>query len=343
MRTTSSSISSSENDGATRDWRRFALAFVATAVVAFASLAAFVVAVDPYDTGRFALLKARGVPSQAPRTAHAGRARDPDFAAAILGNSHIQLLSPDELTRRTGIPFVSLTVPGTGPRETFALLDYFLRHRATPARALVLGIDPPWCRPEVDMPTWLPFPFWLYEREPWRYLAGIVRMGSLEDAARRVAFAVRPTKRARPDGYWNYDEGFVWQTERHGPLFAAPAPSGTLNETGRFPAIAALGRELGRLPADLPVVLVRPPVHAVALAEPGSALGRSEEACREALVRMAGERPSVAVVDRRVDAPEIRVAENFIDPTHYRGQIARALERDVAAAIAGLAKALPAR
>ena len=334
MRITSSSISSSEpGEGA---WRAVVLAFAATAALVFAALAAFTVVLDPYDTGRFAGSKVRGVPAQAPRTAHASRGRDPAFEAAILGNSHIQILSPEELSRQTGIPFVSLAVPGTGPRETFALLDYFLRHRATLPRALVLGIDPPWCRAEPDMPTWLPFPFWLYEKSPWRYLAGLVRMGSLEDAFRRLGFVIRPSKPARPDGYWNYDEGFVWQQARHGPLFAAPAPSGTLNESSRFPAIEALGRELDRLPAGLPVILVRPPVHRIALAAPGSALARSEEACRAALVRMAEGRRSVAILDWRVDRPEIQVAENFIDPTHYRGPIARIVERDVAAAIAAV-------
>lgn len=338
MPTTSSSISSSEAGEGARLWRGFVLAFAATSAIVFATLAASLVVLDPYDTGRFALLKAQGVPAQAPRTAHASRGRDPAFEAAILGNSHIQILSPEELTRQTGIPFVSLAVPGTGPRETFALLDYFLRNRTKPARALVLGIDPPWCRSEADMPTWLPFPFWLYERSPWRYLAGIVRMGSLEDAFRRLAFAFRPSKRARPDGYWDYDEGFVWQKERHGPLFARPAPSGVRNETGRFPAIDALGRELDRLPPDLPVILVRPPVHRTALAEPGSALARSEEACRTALSRMAEGRRSVALLDWRVDRPEIHIDGNFIDPTHYRRPIARALERDVAAAILESAK-----
>lgn len=336
MRITSSSISSSDTGEGAPAWRAVIRVFAATTVLAFAALVVLVAVLDPYDTGRFALLGAEGVPVQAPRTAHASRGRDPAFEGAILGNSHIQLLSPEELTRQTGIPFVSLAVPGTGPRETFALLDYVLRHRVQPMRALVFGIDPPWCRPETDMPTWLPFPFWLYERSPWRYLVGLVRMRSLEDAFKRLAWARRdPTRRerARPDGYWDYDEGFVWQTERHGSLFGAPAPSGALNETGRFPAIEALGRELDRLPASLPVVLVRPPVHAVALAEPGSALARSEEACRAALAHMAAERRSVAIVDWRVDRPEIRVPENFIDQTHYRRPIARALERDVAAAI----------
>jgi hypothetical protein len=304
-------------------------------VVVFAALLGFVVAVDPYDTGRFALLKAQGVPAQIPRTAHASRGRDPAFDAAVLGNSHVQILAPAELTRLTSIPFVSLAVPGIGPRETFLLLEYFLRHRVRPARAVVVGIDPYWCRADPGMPHWLPFPFWLYERSALGYLAGIVRDQSLDDSFKRLLWALGWSKRqrARPDGLWDYDETFVWQPARHGPMFRAPVPSGILNETGRFPAIEALGRALDGLPKDLAVILLLPPVHAVALPQAGSALARSEQACRAALGDMARGRSSVAVVDWRVDRPEVRVPENFIDPTHYRSAMARAVERDVAAAI----------
>lgn len=317
-------------------WRRFVLMLALASVVVFAGLLAFVLAVDPYDTGRFALLRTRGVPAQIPATAHASRARDPAFDAAILGNSHVQILAPAELTRETNIPFVSLAVPGTGPRETFLLLDYFLRHRTKPPRALVIGIDPYWCRADPEMAMWLPFPSWLYERSVWRYLGGIVRDQSLDDAFKRLLWALGWSKRmrARPDGLWDYDETFVWQPERHGPMFAKPVPSGILNDTGRYPAIEALGRRLLALPQDLPVVLLMPPVHAVALPPPNSALARSEAACRAALAEVARARPAAALVDWRVDRPEVRVAENFIDPTHYRHPISRAVERDLAAAIA---------
>lgn len=333
MRITSSSISSSEP--APAPWRGFILGFAAATALVFGALALFVVGSDPYDRGQFALLRAEGVPAQAPRTAHASRGRDPAFDAAILGNSHIQLLSPAELTRLTGFPFVSLAVPGTGPRETFVLLDYVLRHRARPARALVLGIDPYWCRAEPEMPTLFPFPFWLYDRSAAAYLGGVIRYQSLEDALKRITYARSGGRkpRARPDGYWDYDEGVVWQPERHGPAFAKRASSSILNETGRFPAIEALATRLADLPPDLPVVLVRPPVHAMALAEPGSSLARSEAACLGALQERTKPLTNVAIVDWRVDRPEVRIDENFIDLTHYRSPLARAVERDVAAVI----------
>lgn len=319
-------------------WTLFVRWLAGAALAVFAGLLAFVVATDPYDTGRFALLRAPGVPAQTPRTAHASRGRDPAFDAAIIGNSHVQMLSPAGLSAATGLAFVTLSVPGTGPREQFVLLDYFLRHRTGAARALVIGIDPYWCRPDPALTPWLPFPFWLYDPSPWRYLAGLVRDQSLDDSTKRIGWVLGLSKRprARPDGYWDYDEGLVWREDRQGVLFQARVPSTVPNETGPYPALDALAARLAALPAGLPVALVQPPVFHLALPEPGTGLARAEAACRAALGRVVAGRPGTALVDWRLDRPEARVPQNFIDPTHYRSAVARAVEADIATAIRGL-------
>ena len=82
-------------------------------------------AVDPYDSGRFGILGITGVVDESPRTANASRARDPQFDSAVFGNSTGQLLKPSELSQLTGSSFVQLTVPGTGPREQLAIMDFF--------------------------------------------------------------------------------------------------------------------------------------------------------------------------------------------------------------------------
>ena len=78
------------------------------------SAVAIAYAIDPYDRGSLAAFEGRGVRVQGPRTATASRGRDPAFDAAIVGNSHVQLLSPERLTRATRASFVSLATPGTG-------------------------------------------------------------------------------------------------------------------------------------------------------------------------------------------------------------------------------------
>ena len=98
---------------------------------------------------------------QGPRTAAASRGRDPAFTGAIIGNSHIQLVEPGRLGALTGIPFVQLSVPATGPGEHFLLLDWYLRHHPNPA-ALVVAADEYWCTDDPALPNAKPFPFWLF-------------------------------------------------------------------------------------------------------------------------------------------------------------------------------------
>ena len=82
----------------------------------------------PTTAGASACIGIKGISDESPRTANASRGRDPQFNAAVFGNSTGQLLKPAELSQATGARFVQLTVPGTGPREQLALLRLFVRH-----------------------------------------------------------------------------------------------------------------------------------------------------------------------------------------------------------------------
>jgi len=269
-------ISNSEAaDAGARRWRGFVVAFLGAGLALLACLLGAVALLDPFDAGVFGEPH-RGVADQAPRTADASRARDPAFDAAVFGNSHIQLVDPAALSRGNGLAFASLTVPGTGPREQLAMLDAFLRHHGGKPRALVFGIDPTWCVEDPALPMTNPFPFWLYDPSPIAYLRGLARYAALEQAVRRIGLA-RP---ARRDGYWNYAVG-----RRPAYSAAVPAPADTpaetvIDDTRRFPALDLLAERLAALPAEVAVVLVRPPVHASTLGPAGSTLARAEASCR---------------------------------------------------------------
>ena len=118
-------------------WAGFARTLLATAALVTAAILALAVVLDPYDTGRTPFAFEPGVRAQGPRTAAASRGRDPAFNAAIFGNSHVQLLSPQELGAATGTAFVSLIAPATGPRETLVLIDWFRQRRARHTRRLL--------------------------------------------------------------------------------------------------------------------------------------------------------------------------------------------------------------
>lgn len=335
-----SSTSSSEPAASTaRRWTRCAWRLLLTAGLVASLLLATAVLLDPYDTGRTPLALGPGVRAQGPRTAAASRGRDPAYDAAILGNSHVQLLQPEALRTRTGLAFVSLATPGTGPRETLALLDWFVRHRKQPVRALVVGIDQYWCTPDPNLPVTRPFPFWLLSRSLSDYLVGLLRFGVLEELPRRLAYLVEHApERARPDGYWDYGPDFAAQGDaaervRRSGL-AMRQERGGGNATGPFPAVSALADLLARIAPEAALVLLRPPTYVTALPVPGSADAAADIACRDAFATLAATRPRTALVDWRTDRPQTRDADLFYDHTHYRHGLAHLVEADIAAALA---------
>ena len=80
-------------------------------------------------------------------------------------------------------------------------------------------------------------------------------------------------------------------------------------------------------------ILVRPPVYVTALSKPGTRDADADAACRKAFADLAARRPRTALVDWRVDRPELRNPSLFFDHSHYRQPIARLVEADIADAI----------
>ncbi|HEY5797717.1 MAG TPA: hypothetical protein VIU82_22155 [Bosea sp. (in: a-proteobacteria)] len=342
----SSSTSSSERSEAqatqaqTAHWDRFVRTFAITAASLLIGTLALAFLIDPYDTGYTPLTLPEGVRPQGPRTAAASRGRDPAFSAAIFGNSHVQLLSPEELRTRTGIPFVSLIAPASGPKEGLALIDWFLRHRREPARAVVVGIDSLWCTSNPALPNDKPFPFWLYSRDRAEYFVGLLRFDVLEEFQRRIVYLLTGKgAQARRDGYWDYEPNYLALGYDRDPTKRAelerPNPNSGGNATGPFPAAGALEALLNTAPGT-PLILLRPPVYHTELPVPGSADAAADKACRDAFAALAERRPRTALVDWRRDRPELHDPNQFFDHSHYRQPIARLVEADIAAALAAM-------
>lgn len=330
-------MSSSTSSSEAAIWRRFTARLIAVAALLLAAVLGLAYLVDPYDTGRSPVFEKAGVRPQGPRTAAASRGRDPAFRAAIVGNSHTQLLSPERLRERTGIPFVQLAVPATGPKEQLVLVDWFVRHRETPPEAVVLGADTTWCTADPALANDKPFPFWLFSESPLDYVQGLLRFDILEELPRRIGYlAARNPERARPDGYWDYEADYMALGFGIDPNLKArldqPA-GGRANHTGRFPAAAALADLARSLPPETSLVVLIPPHYITAQPASGSRDAASEEACKAALRQAVAGRPKSAVVDWRVDRPENRDPSLFFDHTHYRQGIAQAVEADIAAAL----------
>jgi hypothetical protein len=318
------SLSTSSSDS--QAWGRWLAMFVCMSALGAGVIFALVVLVDPYDSGRFGFIGIEGIRDESPRTANASRGRDPQFSAAVFGNSTGQLLKPTELSQATGMRFVQLTVPGTGPREQIALLRWFVGHHAR-ADALVIVTDPVWCTDDPALPIFNPFPFWLYSDSPIEYLGRLFSSRALGRWVRRVQLGLGLRTPSAPDGYWNYE--LLGHGEfRPAPPPNEPADTAVVGET-QFPAIEQLAGFIANV-SNVPVVLVMPPMIASNIPRTETREGARLAACKAALARLVAGRPNSNFLDFRVDDPVTRDQKNFLDPIHYRAPVARLMEQRIA-------------
>lgn len=327
------------HSGTEWNWAGFARLFLGVAASLFLGFLALATLVDPYDSGRSPLLSAGAVRQQGPRTAGALRGRDPAFTGAVFGNSHIQLVEPARLAAATGIPFVQLSVPATGPGEQLALIGWFLRHHPHPD-ALVLAIDDLWCTDDPALPNEKPFPFWLYSPDTLPYLRGLLRWPVAQEVIGRLGWlSGSRRKTARADGFWDYEPDYIRLGDLDGERFrtARETPVPETADPGKagpgFPAADRLGALMASLPRETPVVMVFPPVYAAGLAKEGSPRARAESACHAAMRAALARHPLSGIVDGRADRPGLHDPALFFDRTHYRHGLARPLADDIAATL----------
>lgn len=322
-----------------RAYRRCAFAFLAVFFGGVSLIYAFLVVVDPWDTGRFASPMPSGVNDIERRTATASRGRDPRFNAAIVGNSRTFSLDPEKLSKATGYSFVSLGTPGAGPQEELLVTRYFLRFHPAPD-AIVFSTDERWCSHDPAMPRTMEFPFWLY-RGNLEYLANLLSTRSVRAAASRIALALGLQAPGDPRGYLDYEAGKVWNFHPAAVAQEAPAAPPPSADTF-FPALDALDGLLAELPRHTRLLIMMPPAYQAFIPRPGTQEAADLAACKRALEgalarRLGGH--GVGFLDYLVDGEIARRPENFMDMVHYRAGVARIIEDGIAGAFNGKAPA----
>ncbi len=187
-------------------WQRFVVVFLMTLCLGGSAAFGFILLVDPYDRGHPGLGWLSGIVDEDPRTASASRGRDRRFNSAVIGNSHGQLIDPARLSSGTGLNFVQLTVPGTGPREQLTLMQWFIDHHDH-IGAVVLAADSTWCTQDPALPITTPFPFWLYTESNAEYAANVLRSDALDRGWRRILVAFGIRHESDPTGFSDYERG----------------------------------------------------------------------------------------------------------------------------------------
>ena len=313
------------------EWSRCLRACLGTTGICAGLLFAFLLSVDPYDSGRFGVFGIDGMADRNTITANASRARDQNFNSAIIGNSTALLLNPNPLSEATGRRFVQLSVVGGSPREEMAVLDFFLRHHPR-VGALVVVTDPWWCEHyQREKPR--PFPYWLYGDSSLVYPGYLFSGAGIEHAVQRVSIGLGKRQRSDPSGTFNSED--VWPVgqffEKNLP--ADPPPAADAASRDVFPEVAKLDAVVKELPPDVPVVILVPPTFAPTVPQPGSAIAAERQACNAALRKIVDGRPHSNFINYRVDNALTRDRANFVDYIHYRPVIAAKISEGIASSI----------
>ncbi|MGU3417623.1 hypothetical protein [Methylobacterium sp. D54C] len=316
-------------------WAGFARSFLVSAACMGLALIGFVAAVDPYGL--------RAAPGHPPgpimdanqRLSYPQIARGGPFDAAVFGTSTARLLDPQALDAAFGVRFANLAVNAATPDEQGRLAALFLARR--PIRAVLFGLDAPWCAADPPARTAHAFPDWLYaDRVPGDVLRQ-VSLRSVTTAVRAGLADLGLTRaRIRGDGYAvftppeaRYDLARAQAHIRAGRVDSAAADAPELP----MPALDRLDDLLGRVPAQALKIVAFMPVHAGAQGSPGSAAGRREEACK-ARAAAIGKRRGAVVVDFRRISPLTTRDANYWDALHYRLPVAARVISDLARAVA---------
>jgi hypothetical protein len=327
-------------------YRRCAIMFVTVLFGGIGLIYAFLLLVDPWDTGRFPTPLPAGTPDNERRTSTASRGRNPRFDAAIFGNSRTYLIDPEKLSQATGYSFVSLGTPMSGPREQMLVARYFLRFHPAPA-AFVFGADERWCDHDPAVPIKLVFPFWLYGGN-LDYLGGLLSTRSFNAARARIKMALGRVAPDDPRGFLDYEAGKVRNFHPAEPASsetrvnalspdAAGATAAAVTADTDFPGMEVFDALLAELPPTTRFMIMMPPVYHIALPRPGTQEDVDRAACKAALAERIGRRGGVALLDYLVDGAIARDPENFFDMVHYRRPVAHVIEDGIIAAFNGAA------
>jgi hypothetical protein len=317
-------------------WRRWLKTYVVALLLGGFALYAFVLVSDPYSTGRFSPFEGHEIAISNRPLADVGRARDPAFDAAIVGNSHAARVEPDRLDAMTGLRFVHLGINALGPDEQLILASAFARNHGAAAKAMVFVLDQYWCGDTDDHLLHYPnFPSWLYAPEPWPYLGHVMSIDGVQASVHRWAirlFGARPP--ARRDGFIPQEQRGVWTPERVAYLSAFRRMTAAPYAGHDYPAMDKLAAFAVAMPPQTSLVLLMIPVHVAMIPVPGTDAARWLDACKAKIDAIAKARPNTVYIDHMVDNEAARDSANFWDGTHARDNLVRLMERDIGAALA---------
>jgi len=330
-------------------WPRYLKGLIALGFGLPLVIYAFVALVDPYDVVPFSPPLARPPMDLNQRFMYPAIVRRGGYDSAVFGTSTARLFEPDRLNAALGGRWATLAMNAATAYEQYRLADLYLRHTPAP-RAVMFGLDAPWCAASADRDrfTFRPFPPWMYDDNRWNDLLYLLNGKAVEIAGRLVGhhLGLMP-QRLGWDGYERFvpPETDYDAARARGHIYAdtagrievrdPPEPvSEALRASWRFPALIWLDDLLARLPHETRRLIVFTPVHRIAQPVAGSAAEQQEAECKRQVAEIARRRGAM-VIDFRIDSPITREDANYWDKLHFRVPVANRVVALIGQAVAG--------
>lgn len=327
----------SASDG--RAWIAWLRTFFLVAFSTLLTLYIGVVLIDPFSTGFFTPIKRTDVATNNHLLSLVGRAADPEFNAAVIGNSHAMAFEPDDLNTITGRKFVQLGDFGLQPAEQYAVARMFVRRHRSLAPALIVVLDTLSCseQPRVSRLAG-DFPLFLFEDSRVAYLRNIFIEEAIKTAAARLLIlAGLGRQKDRLDGYNPPPDEPATSARRAASIAALVRPQAGPPTTMEIPALASLRTLIGELDAESPLVLYFSAVPVAALPVAGSPAAAWLDSCKARYRELVAGRANTAVLDDMVENEFSTNTANFYDTSHIRNDQAPGRARAIVRSLPALA------
>ena len=331
MDTRNFSTSSSE-----RQWRAFTRTLVWVLLIVTGSLYAFVLVVDPYDTVPFSPQFERVPVDGIQRLFHPMLAKRSSFDSAVIGNSNIRLLKPEQLNAVLGGRFANLGMNAASSWEQLQMFRLFRRHHQE-IGTVIFGLDYLWCiagwadQYFVGSVTAADFPAWIYDDSPWNDLPPL-NIPVLTHAWRQM-LASTGLSEYEPglDGYTVFTKPMAEydldkaRMEIYGatepklkPLVVPPVQMSPAERAElAYPALDRLESMLSELGPDTRKIVLFVPYHRYFQAAPGSRDAIVWDECKARVAALASEHANAYVLDFMIESDITTTDKNYWDAAHY--------------------------
>ncbi len=313
---------------------------------------AFILIIDPYDNLSFSPKLQRAPVDKYQRLFHPALARKAHFDSAIIGNSNIRLLKPQQLNRLLDGAFVNLGMDAASSWEQQQIFEVFVRHHSK-IKNIIFGLDYLWCYPAyadqkfVGDNTATGFPQWLFDARVDNDFPPLSLLSLQHAWLQLLAVTGIGPSPYGTDGYHLFTgpmSGYDIQKARIN-IYGSSEPKGKERVNSpvaltakqrkalRSQALKRLEDMLITLPYETRKIIIFTPYHFYYQAAPGSRQEIIWQECKHSVAELAKQLQNTYVIDFMIESEITTNDAHYWDYKHYNEQIAALLGELMATAV----------